>query len=506
VRERDIKRARQHRAALGHNDEDDDDDDDDDDDVVEPCPTTAAVLKLAANLSPSARAELLQVLADWDANFRPPPPAAEPAAKATAEPAEEPSPRPSPTSPVPSTCSEDEAMVPASPAASVQAPAKAPPSSVPPPVQAPAKAPPSSVPPPVQAPAKAPPSIVPPPASPAAPVQAPFKSPPSSVPLPASQAAPVPVPFKAPPYAWTVSAPKPPPANFVGRGEWRDNVWVAMPVPAAMPSPYVHHDVHGRPREPGCDYFGRPLPTTPTPSVPPLPPLRPLLTTLVLPTAPSATDFTTDTHLDQDVPDDNAVCTWCGKVRTEMHVHSVLHKRRREEIRGLNWLLGPRHGRVLVGTTGRPCYAGKSRPLCKALLREHWGPDLESFPRRAVEVFRRCGVKISKKTVAWDDSFSAQLAVVPYSGSGGYGSAVGIPYDVLPEFPHGPHNLAPMDLEWLEQPEGWWPVVAILPSDGPWTTLLVIHGTTVQVVCVWQTMWRPPAAWPIRMALPRARM
>ena len=109
----------------------------------------------------------------------------------------------------------------------------------------------------------------------------------------------------------------------------------------------------------------------------------------------------------------------------------------------------------------------------------------------------------------WDDRHSLQLAVVPYSGSGTYGGdTVAIPYEALPETPGGPHNLAPAEEGLLEGPSlGWWPVVAILPTDdGPWTTVLVLHGGRVQVVCVRQTMWRPPAAWPIRMALPRARM
>ena len=144
--------------------------------------------------------------------------------------------------------------------------------------------------------------------------------------------------------------------------------------------------------------------------------------------------------------------------------------------------------------------------MCKASLRAHWGPELDTFPRRALEVFRRFGVKIAKQTIAWGDSLWVQLAVVPYSGAGGYGSSVAIPFDALPDEPGGLHNLMPADEIWLDQPEGWWPVVAILPSSGPWTTLLVLHGGRVHVVCVWQTMWRPPAAWPIRMALPRARM
>ena len=304
------------------------------------------------------------------------------------------------------------------------------------------------------------------------------------------------------------TVPKAPPADFVGRGEWRGDTWVvfelgpAMPaaMPAGMAAPsskaLAFPNPWAAPAFPNpwaAATMPQPQHATSTPYLPPLPPLLPLQVH--------------DVH--------SGVCVLCGKLDSWEHRQGRQHSSRELESQDLDALLGRRPmglRRPLSSMALKGYRPATARDFNWNALQGHWGEDLASFPARALDRLRQRRIlKIGKHRVAPQDISKIRLVggFVPYDTQGRYGpDASFVPFTSVPGWPHPENQRPPVqyggsssstDMLPLEATtnHSWWPVTAIMGPDGVpqvGERLAILHGT-VCVVCVYQWGWPEPTGW-----------
>jgi hypothetical protein len=362
-------------------------------------------------------------------------------------------------------------------------------------------------------------------AAPAAPAKAPPPGPVAKA-RPQFAAAPEPLgaPTQAPPAAAppaTVAVPKPPPSDFVGRGEWRGDQWVVFAQPApqavlvAVPKP-PPSDFVGRGEWRGDQWFvfAQPAPqAAPAAVVMQLPPL------LQLQTAMSPVD---SMELSELGPPELAeyqgrVCPWCGKQDGVSHRSGKQHQERKKEAADLTRLAGvAARPRSLASLSLKPLYTPRGRVPSKAEMKAHWGNSLELLPERAMARCRRSGgIKLGKHLIPPGAVRRLHLAVVSYSGTGKYSESnrllrwtelpdqapqapPELPVPAPPAFPAPPVQ----EFDWGNLPfgDGWWPVTIIewqVEGEFQAWRYLVTHAVTggVAIVCIYQWGWPEPTAW-----------
>ena len=318
-------------------------------------------------------------------------------------------------------------------------------------------------------------------------------------PPPPSIERPVPVPAVAKPPPLSIEPPVPGPAMLVALP--------AMPplLPLQTLPPLL--DFRGHVREPGCDYFGRPLPQ-PTPTPTPVPaPAKPPPPSINPPApTPTADNFAAEDASLAAVRAAGTACPWCGKLCSDGHVASALHAQRRLEAAMLTRLAGARHPswgpRVLTGTKAyvpRPGF-----PVCQSTLKAHWGMRIESMPDVGMDIIRRQGGVKQKKHQVMPKG--ASLAILNYSGAGKYNERTClIPWKALPRTPGDVGGsstdprpvLARHEAAILGDPQySWWPVLILHAEyDHFEGILLEVANGVLWVICIYQLMEGTLVSW-----------